>query len=363
MPANQSKQSEKCAAKKGVFKVAMVKLTFVNTPSESSSSQQIGVLAAISIGFERIAARPILILPPILLDLLLWLGVRMRISSIVEDALKFFSWQTALDPTLEEQLALFEEMVTEAGNAFNLFSALSSIPIGIPSHMAGRMPLEGPFPVMALFELSEPAQALLIWLALTGMGIVLGTLYHVWIARQVAPNLAWNGFPVAALRMLAFSIVVFLVIMLVFLVVMIVSSIATLILPLLGAIALFLGFTFVFWTGVYLVFTPLGIVRYSLGVFRSMTESLKVVRWNFLSTVGFLLIVIGISWLGNLIWSLPDDNSWFSLLAIIGHGFVTAVLLTASYAFYQGRRDWTVTVRDSFGFVPEQSQDPNDVAT
>jgi hypothetical protein len=325
----------------------------VNTPNKRSSSQRIGVFAAFSIGFDRIAARPVLILPPIFLDLFLWLGLRLRITEIVADSLSVFSQQLALEPSLEQQLGVFEEMVTQIGNAYNLLSALSSLPIGIPSYMAGRMPLASPLTESPSVEVTQPTQALLVWIGLTLGGIILGTLYHVWIAKQVAPSLSWERAPLAVLRMLAFSILIYLALTLVLMFVLFLSSLATLILPLFGAIVLFLGFTFIFWTGFYLVFAPLGIVRYSLGVFRSMAESLRVIRWNFLSTVGFLLIILGISWIGNVIWNLPDEYSWFTILAVVGHGFVAAVLLTSTYAFYQDRRSWTIS--DSEGGVLEQA--------
>jgi hypothetical protein len=160
--------------------------------------------------------------------------------------------------------------------------------------------------------------------------------------------------------MVVFSVLIFLVLSIVSLVILFISSLATLILPLFGAIVLFLGFTFIFWTGFYLIFTPLGITRYSLGVFRSMMESLKVVRWNFLSTVGFLLIVLGISWIGNIVWGLPEETSWFTVLAVIGHGFVVAVLLASTYVFYQDRRSWTISHSAEVVFDPASPSEIED---
>src|SRR3972149_7226915 len=117
-------------------------------------------------------------------------------------------------------------------------------------------------------------------------------------------------------------------------------GVTTLLLPLIGAGVLFLGFSLLFWVGIYLSFPPHGIVRYNFGVVRAMLESFALVRWNMLSTVGFLVLALGITWLANLIWSLPATSSWFALLAILGHAFVSTMILTGSYAFYQGRREW-----------------------
>jgi hypothetical protein len=116
-------------------------------------------------------------------------------------------------------------------------------------------------------------------------------------------------------------------------------------LPLLGAAVLFVAFSFHFWLAVYLAFTPHGIVRYRMGVLKAMVESVQVVRWNLPSTVGFLALLALITWLTGMVWSMPGDRSWFSLLALVGHSFVSATLLAGSYAFYQGRHDWMVAVR------------------
>jgi hypothetical protein len=44
------------------------------------------------------------------------------------------------------------------------------------------------------------------------------------------------------------------------------------------------------------------------------------------------------------VWSLPAEDSWYALLAVVGHAFVSATLLVGSYAFYQSRREWTLQI-------------------
>jgi hypothetical protein len=142
---------------------------------------------------------------------------------------------------------------------------------------------------------------------------------------------------------------------------MLVATAMALILPLLGVVVGFLGFSLLFWVLVYLIFTPHGIIRNRLGVIRSVVESVQIVRWNLLGTVGFLGAAFAVSYATNWVWSLPEESSWFSLLAVVGHAFVSATLLAGSYAFYQGRRDWmlqiqrVVTASPSSGTPPQMS--------
>ena len=46
-----------------------------------------------------------------------------------------------------------------------------------------------------------------------------------------------------------------------------------------------------------------------------------------------------LSWVTNLVWELPPGISWFGALAVLGHAFISAMLLVASYVFYVGRRE------------------------
>lgn len=274
------------------------------------STEPIGVFRAISQGFDRVAARPLLIVPPLLLDLLLWLGPQIRITSLLEElADSVRQLEGLIAGPAELMPAAFQATVER----FNLVSAVSSLPIGIPSVMAGRMPLANPIGGGRVFELVDPAQVLLVWLLFSAAGLALGAYYHLWIAAAVAPESRLATGSVAALRMIGFGVMLFIGAAIAGASVTLAITVATLILPLLGTGVFFLGFALLFWMAVYLIFTPHGIIRYDFGVLRAAVESFAVVRWNLLSTVGFLVLAFGAYWLTNLIWGLPDDGSWFAL--------------------------------------------------
>jgi hypothetical protein len=119
----------------------------------------------------------------------------------------------------------------------------------------------------------------------------------------------------------------------------------------------FLGFTFIFWAVIYLAFTPHGIVMYRLGILRAMIESVTLVRWNLLPAVGYLGLAFVIAWLGNQVWVLPHEDSWYAILAIGGHAFVSATLLAGSYVFYQSRREWMYSAQGVFTPGEQRSRD------
>jgi hypothetical protein len=80
------------------------------------------------------------------------------------------------------------------------------------------------------------------------------------------------------------------------------------------------------------------------------------VRWNTLGALGFIGLAIGVSWLTNLIWDLPQAASWFSILGLLGHAFVSATVLVGSYAFYQARREWLTAVRSALAMQSAAAQ-------
>jgi hypothetical protein len=128
----------------------------------------------------------------------------------------------------------------------------------------------------------------------------------------------------------------------------IVVSLATLLLPILGAGLMFIAFSFAFWLAIYLAFTPHGIIRYRLGLWKAMRTSMQVVRWNMPSSVAFLALIMLVTYAAGWVWAMPAEDSWFGLLAVVGHAFVSATLLAASYTFYQGRHEWMETLRRAF---------------
>ncbi len=312
------------------------------------------------VGFDRMAARPVLLLPPLVLDLFLWLGPHLRVTAILKDAAGQLSIPAGTDPVLVEQFQALQQALILLGERLNLFSSLSTLPAGIPSLMSGRMPMEAPWAAFAGLEVGSPTAALLLWLILSVGGLGFGAIYHRELARQVAPSQALASGWGAWWRLILLAIVLYLGAATLVIVALVVASLASLLLPIIGMALLFVGFSILVWLAIYLAFTPHAIIRYRLGVLRAMVDSALVVRWNTLSTVGFLLLAFGISWLTNQVWLLPREDSWLALLALLGHAFVSGMLLTGSYAFYQSRREWLLRLRKASLGMPDAIADDLD---
>lgn len=318
----------------------------MDSTQRPTSDGPIGVVASFVTGFDRVASRPLLLLPPLFLDLMLWLGPRVSIQPLIEGMLAQLPAPTGAEAGLQEPVAILPEGLQLLAGRFNLLAALSSLPAGVPSLMAGIMPEGSPLRAMAGVELGDPGVILLTWLMLTVVGIALGAVYHRALAKATSPEAELPSSLWAWGRLLLLALIVYVGLLVAAAVAFLVAYVAGFILPLLGVGVSFVAFSLLFWLLVYLVFTPHGIIRYRFGVVRAMVESALVVRWNFLATVGFLAVAVIVSWLTNMVWTLPVSSSWYGLLSIVGHAFISGMLLTSSYAFYQGRREWLLRRRE-----------------
>jgi len=323
----------------------MVESDFVNARPNPTAAPPIGVLRALATGFDRVAARPGLIVPAFLLDLFLWLGPRLGVAGLLRPLAAGLTAPAGADAVMTEQVGAMRQALLDLASRFNLFSALSSLPVGLPSLMAARMPEAAPLGPPTGIDLPNGLLVLAVWLALSLVGLGLGSLFHVWVARQVAPRTELLSAAAAWGRMALLSLAVYAGALTVALLTLLVASAAAYLVPLLGLALAFLGFSLLFWAAVYLIFTPHGIIRHRLSVFRSVLESVQIVRWNMLGTVSYLSLGFLVSYATNWVWSLPLEDSWYALLAVVGHAFVSATLLAGSYVFYQGRREWMLQIQ------------------
>lgn len=325
----------------------MVELKVVNTSNPTTPSRPIGVFQSLAAGFDKIAAKPYLLVPPILLDLFLWLGPRLTIPSLMKELMDFILIPYGTDEAMMEQIEILRSITSDLSQRLNLFVMIGNLPAGISNLMTSRLPVLTPVGR----SLEVPVEGLMIILLLLvvlmviGQGI--GTQFHLWIAQQVAPGEKMANRWTAIVKMILLASALYAVLMVFGFGLAFVASLSAIVLPLFGLIVVFLGCTIGFWVFVYLFFTPHGIVRYGMGILKAMMESATLVRWNLLPALGYLGITFGISWLASQAWLLPTEDSWYLLLAIVGHAFVSATLLAGSYAFYQGRREWFYSVKQN----------------
>ena len=106
-----------------------------------------GIIPSLVTGFEAINARLELILLPLALDLFLWLGPHLSIGPLVpqvEAAMNNLVATAGRDAATESNFQIIRTALEEFGATFNVFSFLSTAPLGLPSLLAGRGPVLTP---------------------------------------------------------------------------------------------------------------------------------------------------------------------------------------------------------------------------
>jgi hypothetical protein len=311
------------------------------SPTESSPR----LFAALVAGFNTVASNIWLILLPVLFDLFLWLGPHFRIkllaqpliSDMTEVAKQISNEQTR--QVFEQAPQLWQELVTR----FNIASLMRTFPIGMPSFMYGQSPITTPFGDPLFVETGSFGELIFFWLAFSVLGILFGSLYYNNLSRLTCqPKQEFSiqtwGYQVvqSIIMVVTFAVLLFiLTIPLSF-----ISSLLMLVSPIVLQIFLLLLTFFALWALIPIFFSAHGIFIYQQNFFRSFLNSFKLVRYFFSGASMFLMIAIILSIGLDVIWRLAPPESWFSLLGIAGHAFISTGLFTASFIYYRAGIVW-----------------------
>jgi hypothetical protein len=326
----------------------------------------LSIIHSLSGGFDAITKRIWLISIPALLDLYLWMGPRLSIYSLVERALSL----VALPPNVsqEELLVLAEtkELLEQASQSFNVFSFLVIRKLSMPSLISPNPWLETlgitlnisslvtfqapeasflsrPLPVI---EVRSEFVLLGLYVLLSLVGMLIGCSYLGLIAQEVRDtqvNVAhvlqrvWIWWArvtlIALLLFMGFLMLGVPLLVLIALVSVLSRNLAQLIGNFLIISSLWVGI----WLYIYLFFFVNALILNDTGILRALWDSFNVVRRNFWSTVG-LMLLMGLIGAGfSIIWRMLSTNSWGTLLAIVGNAYIGSGLAAASLTFYRDK--------------------------
>lgn len=303
------------------------------------------LLATLVKGFNIVANHVHLILIPLLLDLFLWLGPKMRIKALLQPMV-----DEVVDTTLKvapvdlaEIVAsgrtLWEQLLSE----FNLFTMLRTLPVGVPSLIARGSGIGSPLEGNLLLEATSIRMVVLVAGLLLVAGFLLGTLYLNQVSRYTAvpfEKLDWRQMlSQFAQSVLLFAILILLVILIVT-PLMLIVSVLSLINAAIGQVVILVVAFMAIWVIMPLIFAPHGIFAMNLKAFQSMQFSLRLVRAFLPGTGLFILISALISEGMNLLWQLPGTASWLTVVGIAGHAFVVTALITGTFIYYREGVSW-----------------------
>ncbi|MCE9646599.1 MAG: hypothetical protein K8S20_11425 [Chloroflexi bacterium] len=301
-----------------------------------------GVINSIKAGFDKVASHITAILLPLLLNVFLWLGPRLRMDALFNsfrsDLISF--WQTSGVSAADIKRVL--ETYDTTLPLVNLFWLLRTLPIGISSLLfpmdANSTPLGHPV------VLQVNAVNLLGWMfLLTLIGWIGGGMYFrnvAYLATSSGRDERPMGILRAIVQTILISILCGMLLMMIGMPILLVLALVLQFSPLIANILVLLVSLASMWVIVPMFFWPHGVFVRKQNVITSMITSLQMTRFTLPTSSMFVLTIFLLSFGLNFLWSIPPQDSWITLLGIFGHSFVTTALLAGSFIYYRDMNSW-----------------------
>ncbi len=314
-----------------------------------------GIVASLVTGFEAINARLELILLPLGLDLFLWFGPHLSIGPLVpqvEAAMNSLVVAAGTDPATQRNFQIIRTALEGYGATFNVFSFLSTAPLGLPSLLAGRGPIVTPLGSPSLWGVNSAPLYLLLWGVFVLAGLLLGALYLGSVAQQVRDKRLRWGVLLRQVwgdwaRLTALAVLGAGAILVLGLPVLLLTGLLSLINPILGGLVWVIGLMVILWVLFYAGFALHGILLQRRGLLLALWDSARLVQINLPYAAGLFVVVVVINLGLGLVWNIPHDDSWLLLLGVGGHALISTALVAATFVFYQDRYRWWIEMRQT----------------
>lgn len=303
------------------------------------------LIPTLTAGFNLVTNHIYLILFPLTLDLLLWLGPHLGIFNIAQPFLTTLQNQVQMLPSssLSASFQMAQNMIIEFTATFNLFSLLRSFPVGVCSLLYNVNAKQTPMGNAIYYQVPDAFTAFLLLIGLFIFGIFLGSLYFRELARQTGKGLIdyhmkpwyWQFWQALLLTGLIIALFTMIFVPFTFLL-----SFVTLLSPFIAQGLLFLSTLLILWFIIPLYFSPHGIFLNQQTAFRSIFTSMRLIRFYLPGTSLFLLTILLLSEGLNIIWRMAPLSSWMALLGIIGHAFVASAIFASTFIFYRNGLIW-----------------------
>lgn len=311
----------------------------------------LGVIDALSAGFELVLRHPWVLMVPIILDLFLWLGPQIRAKPVFEQMIGLLLNAAAQGAPTDNQQTMeaLKGALQAAGDQFNVFSFVALFGMGIPTLMGSDVPVAGGTRPFVLFSIGD-ATTLMMWMiAFAFLGILLGTVYLELIARVVRretglrtliPRLAKSYANIVAL-----AIVVFLAAFILTIPFLFSAMVVGLFSQGLGSFFLLAGWLILLWMGLYLAFAIPSIFVSGVNVKQAILNSIAIFRYNFWSAMGLIFLVVLLETGFSVIWQTLLDNSSSLVVGMLANAILGTAMIAAGMLFYNDRFTWLTEVR------------------
>lgn len=317
----------------------------MKTPPNLTDSHPPRLFPTIFGGFNIVASNISLILLPVLIDLILWLGPKLKLESLLSPSLNDIT-NTLLKiegADLQETIRASHLIWVQLLSQFNLNILVRTFPVGIPSLISREVTINSPLGNALQFQVPTFQNALLILAGLLLVGFFLGNFYFNALARYSAKPVEKLDFKKLLSQYgqsLVMAVILVLIVMILVVPALLLLSAITLISEGVANFILLVAIFALLWLVLPLVFSPHGVYVINQKALPSMLLSIRMVRFFLPGTGMFIVTAALISEGLNMVWTIPGATSWLTIIAIVGHAFIVTALLSASFIYYREGLRW-----------------------
>jgi hypothetical protein len=308
------------------------------------------IIQVLASGFELIIQNPWVIVFPIALDLLIWLGPQISVKPLFDHLIAFINANAVLPPNVSpettQNFELIKEALQAAGDSFNLLGVIAT---GIPSLFWIEPPASA-WNRIAVFGVADGLTlfALLILLAL--VGILLTAVYFELLGRAVRHDVQPNTFVPRTLKGFATIFALVLGLGVAMIVILLPISLGATVLSLfsqeLSSMLVLLASLFFIWAMLYLAFALPAIFVSGANAVQAVLQSISLFRFDFWSSMGLIVLAYLIRWGFAFVWQMFWDTPAGILFDVIANAFLGSGLTAAILVFYADRINWLNQIRE-----------------
>jgi hypothetical protein len=316
----------------------------------SAPAPPIGVVESLTRGFETVAERLVLVLVPLALDLLLWIGPRVSFAPAIDRVVAGYHddlWEpfvASMNPDLEGRWPELAEAITTAlGGRATQYYPLALAPILLGGREAAPLPFDLVPPVWEIDGLLLMAGVRVLSLV---AGLIVLSFYAGLIAQQVKQGSIdfkrlLRRLPAQVLWMAVLVVALPLILIVIYMPFALLAVGFAMFSAALAVIADWAGRLLALWIALFLVFTIPGLFMSNRSLPGAVWDSIRVVQWNTTPTLIMTVLSVAIYAALGYIWSLALAGPWLTPVAIVGHAFVVTALAAALFVFFKDRyRHW-----------------------
>ncbi len=281
---------------------------------------------------------------PIVLDLLMLFGPRLRIDAFILPLFDktYGQMLSGVSGNTAAQLEPVLDMVRSYLKSINLFGAFQIFPIGV-STINGFGTAVSPLGEAESIQLTSILQIIPVLILMLILGVILGTVYYGIIALATSETRKKFSFALFGKQLL--NTVLFYIVLLILLAVVSIplsclTTFSFMISPVIYQIFTIILIAAGCWVLIPLFYIPHGIFVNNNDLAQAVKESIELSSWSGPITVRFILLSIVLSMGLNMIWTIPEQTSWLILISIFGHAYVSTALLAGSFILFKELQQW-----------------------